>query len=286
MATLFIRLQNALKTQENYAKRIGEEVAALPEGSLYCVKQDSRKYYYHSLSIQGVRRKTFLKTRDAESAQLIVDLKRKRYLLHCKKVLEKNVVALRACLLKYEEFDPAEISYRMAASYENITDGQTPANNTTTGKNVGKAKDGDAAQNQQATDWRHAPYNKAMMHMESLKHEAIGGLMVRSKSEALIAFALDLAKVPFHYEEILDLGDKKTAPDFTILHPRTGEKMYWEHFGMMDDSTYAVETYRKLVLYGQNGIVPGKNLIYTMETNEEPLSISEVQRLVTYYFSW
>jgi hypothetical protein len=121
------------------------------------------------------------------------------------------------------------------------------------------------------------------MHEESLKHEAIGGLMVRSKSEALIAFALDLAHVPFHYEELLELDNKKIAPDFTILHPSTGERIYWEHFGMMDDAAYATETLKKFIAYGQNGITPGKNLIFTMETNADPLSIREVQGMITHY---
>jgi len=121
------------------------------------------------------------------------------------------------------------------------------------------------------------------MHEEGLKHEAIGGLWVRSKSEALIGFALYLAQIPFHYEEILELDNKKIAPDFTILHPVTGERVYWEHFGMMDDAAYATDTFKKLIAYGQNGIMPGKNFIYTMETNAEPLSIREIQGMITHY---
>ena len=263
MTSLSAQIEQVIKAQMDFLEKVDKTLPKLPKGCLYRNKKKKHIYYYQSTYDMAIRHQVYLGTGDGENAQLIADLKRKRFLLYCKKMLEENVVALRACLLKYKEFDPAEISSRMAASYENI---------------------GSASKSPQHLDWRNAPYPKAEMHPESLKHEAIGGLMVRSKSEALIAFALDLGEVPFHYEEILELGDKKTAPDFTILHPRTGGKVYWEHFGMMDDPVYATETYRKLVLYGQNGIMPGLNLIYTMETNKEPLSIREVQRLVSYHF--
>lgn len=229
---------------------------------MYRSVKSKKSYYFHCVSTNGIKIRKYIGTTIGKNAQLISDLKRKRFLLACSKVLEGNVVALRACLKKYVEFDPAQISSRMAASYENISDAKAV---------------------QEGLDWQRSPYQRAEMHPEALKHEAIGGLMVRSKSEALIAFALDLAGVPFHYEEILELESKKIAPDFTILHPLTGERIFWEHFGMMDDPAYAAETFRKLVLYGQNGIIPGKNLVYAMETNAEPLSILEVQRLISHY---
>lgn len=265
MSNLYIGIQQKLKIQESYLKKVCDEIQGLPIGSLYCACRGEQKYYYYSKSVNGTRQKKYVSMKNGKQAQLISDLKRKRFLIGCKKVLDGNVVALRACLLKYKEFDPSEISSRLAATYKNISD---------------------AAISQQAEndlDWQHAPYLRAEMYEENLKHEAIGGLMVRSKSEALIAFALELAHVPFHYEEILEIDNKKIAPDFTILHPVTGERIYWEHFGMMDDPTYASESFKKLILYGQNGITPGKNLIYTMETNAEPLSIREIQGMITHF---
>jgi len=262
MATLLGKMLQALKLQENFLEKICDEMKSLPEGSLCCSIQVSNKYYYHSIFNDGVRQKIYLSTKDRKQAQLISDLKRKRFLLACKKVLEGNVVALRACILKYKEFDPAQISSRLAATYESVSDSTAQLD---------------------CLDWQHAPYPRAEMYQEGLKHEAIGGLMVRSKSEALIAFALDLAHIPFHYEEILELESKKITPDFTILHPATGERIYWEHFGMMDDSEYATETFKKLIAYGQNGFMPGKNLLFTMENNAEPLSIREIQGIIKHY---
>jgi len=264
MPTLTIEMQQVLKLQEKYLKKLIEELETLPKGSLYCSTRGAYRYYYHSIFRNGVRQKEYVSAKEGKQSQLISDLKRKRFLLGCKKVLGEDVVALRACLSKYQEFDPAQISGQLAASYKGISEASKPLSDL---------------------DWQHVPYPRAKMYAENLKHEAIGGLWVRSKSEALIAFALDLAHIQFHYEEVLELGTKKIAPDFTILHPATGEKIYWEHFGMMDDMDYATETFRKLVIYGKNNILPGKNLIFTMETIAEPFSILEVQRIIQHYFS-
>lgn len=290
MSTLYIGMQQKLKIQENYLKKVCDEIEGLPIGSLFCDDRGAQKYYYYSKSVNGARQKKYLSTKNIKQAQLISDLKRKRFLIACKKVLDGNVAALRACLLKYKEFDPSQISSRLAATYENISDAtmlqlSKPRQHTLHTLHTLQSKHDQLAQQSQKKelDWQHTPYPRAEMHEENLKHEAIGGLMVRSKSEALIAFALELEHIPFHYEEIFEFDNKKIAPDFTILHPTTGERIYWEHFGMMDDPTYATETFKKLVIYGQNGIMPGKNLIYTVETNAEPLCIREIQGMITHF---
>ena len=59
--------------------------------------------------------------------------------------------------------------------------------------------------------------------------------MLRSKSEAMIEQALFYANIPYRYECKLELDNKILYPDFTMLHPETKEKYYWEHMGMMDN---------------------------------------------------
>jgi len=284
MANLMALMMQSLKTQEAYIRSIDNQLAVMPEGSLYQLKKSNSRYYFQNIYKSGIRDRTYLGLANGKQAQLISELKRKRFLIASKKVLDGNVVALRACLLKYKEFEPAQISSLLAATYENIKDATNSQPNQQAQPNQPNPQSPHDQQTQLiGSDWKHAPYPRAEMHEESLRHEAIGGLMVRSKSEALIAFALDLARVPFHYEELLELDNKKIAPDFTILHPVTGERVYWEHFGMMDDAAYATEMFKKLVLYGQNGIMPGKNLIYTVETNAEPLSIREIQGMISHF---
>lgn len=93
------------------------------------------------------------------------------------------------------------------------------------------------------------------------------GLMVRSKTEALILECLILLNIPFIYEPDLLLKDRtRFHPDFVILNLKDRSSIYIEHFGMMDDAGYREETLQKINHYAKNGITLGKNLIATFES--------------------
>lgn len=134
-------------------------------------------------------------------------------------------------------------------------------------------------------EWQKSPYTHSNKYSEQLKHKTASGNVVRSKSEVLIDMALYKHKIPFQYEAPLCLGDEVFYPDFTIRHPYTGEKFYWEHFGRMDDKKYASNTVAKLRYYIEHGIIPGVNLITTYETLEKPLSLETVENVIKEYFA-
>lgn len=133
-------------------------------------------------------------------------------------------------------------------------------------------------------NWLHEEYTHNPLNPEQLVHDAKSGNKVRSKSEAIIDMVLYINKIPFRYECELNLKDTVIYPDFTILHPLTNKIYYWEHFGMMDITSYYQKAYNKLMLYASNNIYPTINLIVTYETSKNPLSISKVQRIVEEYF--
>lgn len=68
--------------------------------------------------------------------------------------------------------------------------------------------------------------------------------------------------------------------DFTILSKRIGKIIYWEHAGRMDDSYYVNDFVKKLNTYVMNGLLPGKDVILTYETQNNPLEISAVKRMI------
>ena len=114
------------------------------------------------------------------------------------------------------------------------------------------------------------------------------GEHVRSKSEILIADRLYYEGIPYHYEKTLYLAhpDKDCIPilpDFTILNKRTLQTWYWEHFGRLHDEKYREEAKLKFDTYGYNNIVPGKNLIITMETAQNQLSTRYIEQLINLY---
>lgn len=129
-----------------------------------------------------------------------------------------------------------------------------------------------------------APYEKNLQHPEHLTHKCSSGHVVRSKSEAFIDMVLHMNHIPFRYECALHLGTVTLFPDFTILHPRTGEEYYWEHFGMMDDPNYSKNAASKIHLYSSHGILPSVRLITTYESRDNPLNMEMVEEMVRFYF--
>ena len=119
------------------------------------------------------------------------------------------------------------------------------------------------------------------------------GERVRSKSEVIIADTLFRYNIPYRYEFPItlkrsnsddirrDLGRSITLyPDFLCLNTRTRTEFYWEHFGLMDSTDYSNNAAGKLRLYTENGILAGRNLIITMETQTEPPSIKALEKLI------
>lgn len=133
-------------------------------------------------------------------------------------------------------------------------------------------------------EWQTSPYKQSEKYPEQLIHKTAGGLYVRSKSESLIAFFLHMNNIPFRYECELQLGEITVYPDFTIMDPRTERIYYWEHFGMIDDPSYARSAIAKIQSYIANRIYPTIQLIMTYETKMNPLDTESVEKTIQYYF--
>lgn len=92
-------------------------------------------------------------------------------------------------------------------------------------------------------------------------------------------------EIPFRYEEKIMLDNGMCIyPDFTVRHPITGKRVYWEHFGLMDDQEYRNNACKKIRLYCDNGIIPSIDLIATFETAEHPLDVERVEAIIKEFF--
>lgn len=110
----------------------------------------------------------------------------------------------------------------------------------------------------------------------------MNGERVRSKSEVIIADALERSGIPYKYECPRELSDggQRVYPDFTCLNLRTRKEVLWEHLGMMDNPEYASMAVKKFSSYLKNGFVLGVNLIVSMECSEKPLNQTEVRKII------
>ncbi len=89
---------------------------------------------------------------------------------------------------------------------------------------------------------------------EHLIHRTRKGVMVRSKSEVIVADILTSLGISYEYEQKLTSRDDPTdfrLPDFTVSYE--GDIFYWEHLGMLSVPSYREQWERKRQWYEDNG---------------------------------
>ncbi len=232
---------------------IKKELNRLPEGSLImhrCGK--SIQWYLQKRDENGQFKRSYLKR---ESRDLAERLARKTFL---RRMLSDKQNESK-CLDHY-------ISHRHPVDYSQLLRLDSPYRDLLAD-----------------TSWDYERYDKSTEHPEHLIIPTKKGNLVRSKSEALIANALYDLNIPYRYEAILETKAFPMYPDFTIMSPKTGKIIYWEHFGKIDDSEYRGKMFRKLAAYTGSGYVPGTDLIMTFEDKMHPLTIDEVQNMIQHY---
>lgn len=257
--TIYQRIfQESARLQEEI-RSLKEQLKDLPDGKLICCHHRGNCKWYQNNG-QG---KIYIPKSNRPLAE---QLARKNYLSSLLEDLTHEKMALDL-YLKHHRSDPekARKLLEIPGYQELLSPFFTPLS-------------------QELSDWMNAPFTPNPKHPENLIHQTLSGRLVRSKSEAMIDLFLYTHLIPFRYEASLELNGTTFYPDFTIRHPRTGEFFYWEHFGLMDDLTYAKNACSKLYLYSSHGIIPSINLITTYETQKTPLSTEVIQKIIEHYF--
>ncbi len=253
-----------------YNERLAETLKSLealegafPDGNLKIKKTQGMDTYFVRSS--GSEKRT-CRIVDASDSSLQI-YANKRFAKDALRVLRKNKKAAEVFLKEHsgEEYD---------ALIEKYPPGFQEAN-----ANLQKSV------SIRAAEWSSAAYAANSFHREEMIHETAKGVMVRSKSEAMISNALYRRGYAYRNECRLDLPDGKYFyPDFTIYLPDREKIFYWEHFGMMGDPEYASAACNKIKRYMNAGIFPGSQLILTMETEGVPLSSVIIDKIIDYYF--
>ena len=110
------------------------------------------------------------------------------------------------------------------------------------------------------------------------------GERVRSKSEKIIADKLFELNIPYVYEAPLVLpGFGTIHPDFTILNVALRKTVYFEHFGLMANPSYAVSAFKKINAYAQAGLWFGDGLLYTFEYESVSINTSLLEKMIRRY---
>lgn len=257
---IFKRMQKEYYKLESQISKISEEIEKLPAGKLVCSKNGRYIQWFQS---DGHIKKYIRKKNRALLEKLAI----KKFLNYHLEDLVNEKRAIEYYLRHHrEDVGKAESLLSMNSEYRELL---SPYFKT-------KSK--------VVQEWLQEPFEQNTQFNENLKLKSMSGNIVRSKSEVMIDTLLHVNKIPFRYECALKLGRKKIYPDFTIMHPKTGKIIYWEHFGKMTDEDYIKKTCAKIQLYSMHGIIPEINLIMTFETPEHPLSTEEVMEKLQKYF--
>ena len=264
--TLEVQLQEKLQQLKNTLTYLKKCEKNQPKGHLRVAqKADKRPQYYHYTSPDNLTGK-YIRKNQIEFAK---KLAQKDYNEQIIQLLQKEIAALdeylsiTTCGKAINEFYPSLCEPRRKLI--------TPVT-LTEEQYVAKWKE---------VIWVGRPFAEDIPEFYTGRGER-----VRSKSEILIADTLARNNISYRYEFPLELrrssGDIVTFhPDFLCLNVRTRSEFYWEHFGRMDDAEYSNNAAGKLRLFTENGILAGRNLIITMETQAEPLSTRTVNQMIT-----
>lgn len=246
-------------------KQIDKELEHMPEGHLKIQKRLENVYYYQMIQENGKTKKYYIEKRNAE---LIKKLACKHYYMKVQTKLKKEWEALKKFLNNYDEKIADDIYDQMPVEKKELIQ---PLR-MTAGEVLRK--------------WENERYEANQNYPENLIYKTDQGEMVRSKSELILANMLNQNRkyLLYKYERPLELmqGDKIQVvyPDFTILNIQTGKITYWEHAGRMDDPKYANQFVYKVNSYMSNGIMPGRDLIFTYETMSNPLNMQNALKLI------
>ena len=257
-------IQKRLSILRLYLSRKTSELQKAPEGTLRIILNHKRPQYYYLRKHEHGNGQYI----SSKNRKLVLDLAQRDYNKTMLKALQKQIAFLEQTLARYQGLSLEKVDQNFSPSRKPLIISDFP-----------KASE-------IAEKWRSVHYarfnDKTLFETERKEY-------VRSKSEQLIAQALNSHKIPYRYEYPVKILTKDTRksftvhPDFYCLNLRSGTEIIWEHFGLMDDPEYAQKAVQKINSYIQNGWLPGRNFIFTAETKENPLTARLINKIITEY---
>lgn len=252
-------LKQEEQIEKNLLSRCRDYLKKLPLGSLRLHHQNGTSHYI-AVSESGERHYI-----NKSNSQLITDLQERKLIETVIKNLGENLTIIASLKRKCKLYDFEDVAKTLHGAYANIN------------------LEALYARLFEESPW--IPKYFSQHYDQSLRRfETSFGLLVRSKSELLIAELLHQNKIKFRYEEsiLLRINDnqfREFYPDFTI-YLQDGQTIYWEHMGLMSNLDYRNSAFHKLTTYFFNDIYMGKNLIITMDSPDGTIDMKTIKKVV------
>jgi len=96
------------------------------------------------------------------------------------------------------------------------------------------------------------------------------GILMRTKSEVLLAQLLDRLGLEYAYESCADIGGE-IYPDFTVYIPEIDKVFFIEYMGALSNPKYLYKAGERFKRYIEEGYIPGRDVIFICETDDQAL---------------
>lgn len=255
-----------LQARANYLLQLKEEkkkaIAAAPEGTLRICNSRNRTQYYQRIDPTDFNG-SYIGEKEFWLAKALAQKDYDRKVLQA---IEKELNAIRKFSAAYPEVNAEKI-------YEKLHEVRQKMVNPIW-----------ESEEEYVRKWETVPYQGKGFNDDTPEFYTMKEERVRSKSELIIADLLGREGIPYRYECPIYLkGHGRIYPDFTVLNVKKRKELYWEHLGMMDDSTYAEKALQKIATYERNGIFPGDKLILTYESKNMPVNQKQIMLIIDQY---
>ena len=224
---------------------------------------------YYVAAIPGDSKKRYIGN-DQNSD--VINVKKLQYAKEALCALSGNIRLLEMLTENYIDTDYKTINSRLPATYRtDITKMERMAFETSFPEEALKWK-----RKLEKEKAEYPPYKP-----EQLKHPALDGTMMRSKSEVIIANIMLMAGIPFVYEVPMFIDGQMLLPDFRILSLIDLETVIIiEHQGMVFVDDYADKFIRSLKLYLKSEWTPNNNLFFTFDNAKETIDVRQVMSVL------
>lgn len=256
-------------------ERLEEELVSLPPGSLSIKEINGNEYVYlqNHISDKNGNMKIFQRCVPKGETNEAEKILRRRFAEKSISKLRTSIKQLERFLEKYQPYSATEVYKNLPKAYVKFDINGYLPNKEQEIINLIESFTNNPDLKSVGDNCSYYP--------EDLKHLTSKGLMVRSKSEAIICELLDHYKVLFKYEAPVFVEDKKYYPDFTVMRRFDRKIIYWEHFGMIGNLKYSKNMIKKLNDYESIGIIPWDNLIITTDSIDGKINIKHITTIIS-----
>ena len=261
MINLRTELQFIIHESEELLKRISQTMAELPDDDVYFQKKNTHGYYWDAAKNANGKHYFLGRADHPEVA------KRLKYQV-CQ-ILDCRLQDLLHALNNIIDTIPLTIDL-------NDLEGELPEKYREFPRSL--------FQDLQMADQRSFQIqteNTFLGYQKWLRHETLSGLLVRSKSEQIIADRLYINEIHFEYEPSLpDDTGPEMHPDFRLFYPQENRWIYLEHVGMVGDKDYMESFKRKLAHYIDQGLLIGQDLFFTYDRPDGSIDLHTLNSVI------